>query len=722
MKAGMRPALRFIPGALLIAGIVAAALAAAATLLWAELDATHRAQLADWLAPRAPLLVLLALAAAGLLALAMAWLRERLAAPARRMAEAVRVMHASHAAHRATPEGPAEMQALAQAVNALAQAHQAARDDVAEQLARAGAQLAQERNRLAALMSELAQSVVVCNADGRILLYNPHATALLGGAVPLGLGRSLAEVLGTPLARHALDRVRGRLARGDGAPVAHLVASLGERLLRVQVAPVRDVQGEFAGVVLILQDITQAVASDSRRELLLRRLTQGSRAALASIRAAAETLQQYPDMEAAQRERFVHVVQEEAQRLSDALADAQHAQEEAPLSPWPMEDMLARDLAHALARNIAASLAATPASDTPAAAAAASVEDIWLRVDSYALVQALTQLAGRVVTELAAPAPAVAVQAHDRHVRLVLRWPGAELPPDRLHEWEQLPLRMTPEGGTTSLQAVLERHGAEIWSQAASDLPGAHDICIALPRAADAPDNPPAAASPPATQERPIYYDFDLFQQPGQTPEWERRPLANLNCTVFDTETTGLSPSEGDEIISIGAVRIVNGRLLHHERFDRLIRPGRPVRAASVAIHGLDDAALAGQPDIAQVLPRFHRFAHDTVLVAHNAAFDMRFLQLARASTGVAFDQPVLDTLLLSALVHPGLPDAEHRLEAMAQRMGIEVVGRHTALGDALVTAEVFLRLLPLLADQGIVTLGQALEASRRTRYASLGY
>ena len=119
-------------------------------------------------------------------------------------------------------------------------------------------------------------------------------------------------------------------------------------------------------------------------------------------------------------------------------------------------------------------------------------------------------------------------------------------------------------------------------------------------------------------------------------------------------------------------------------------------------------------------LPAFRRFCEDTVLVAHNAAFDLRFFELKEASTGVRFDAPVLDTLLLSALVHPAQGD--HKLESIAARLGVSVVGRHTALGDALVTGEVFLRMLPLLAARGIVTLGDALEASRQTYYARLRY
>ena len=80
----------------------------------------------------------------------------------------------------------------------------------------------------------------------------------------------------------------------------------------------------------------------------------------------------------------------------------------------------------------------------------------------------------------------------------------------------------------------------------------------------------------------------------------------------------------------------------------------------------------------------------------------------------------MLDTLLLSALIHPN--QESHRLEAIAERFGVKVSGRHTALGDAMVTAEIFLKLLPLLAEMGIHTLGQAREATQRTYYARLKY
>jgi DNA polymerase-3 subunit epsilon len=219
---------------------------------------------------------------------------------------------------------------------------------------------------------------------------------------------------------------------------------------------------------------------------------------------------------------------------------------------------------------------------------------------------------------------------------------------------------------------------------------------------------------------RPEFYDFDLFKPNQTAPKGGKKLLKDLHYTVFDTETTGLDPVGGDEIISIGAARIVNGRMVRGEYFDQLINPKWFMRSEAIAVHGIQPEMLKDKPLIDEVLPLFRDFIGDSVLVAHNAAFDMRFLQLKEKRTGIIFTNPVLDTLLLSAYLHAN--QESHALEAIAQRLGVEVRGRHTALGDAILTGEIFLKMIVLLNQKGIETLYEAQVASRGTYFSRLTY
>lgn len=210
---------------------------------------------------------------------------------------------------------------------------------------------------------------------------------------------------------------------------------------------------------------------------------------------------------------------------------------------------------------------------------------------------------------------------------------------------------------------------------------------------------------------RPEFYDFDLFNCPPDRDIMDV-PLKELRYVVFDTETTGLSPSDGDELLSIGAVRVVNGRIMRGETYDQLIDPGKKIPKASIRFHGITDDHVKHKPPAEQVLPQFHRFCGRSVLVAYNAAFDMKFLELKEKESGVSFTNPVLDILLLSAFLHDHTPD--HSLGATAERFGIEVSDRHTALGDALTTGAILLAMLDPLEERGIVTLGDALKVSSK--------
>jgi DNA polymerase-3 subunit epsilon len=211
---------------------------------------------------------------------------------------------------------------------------------------------------------------------------------------------------------------------------------------------------------------------------------------------------------------------------------------------------------------------------------------------------------------------------------------------------------------------------------------------------------------------RPEYSGFDLYDHPKHLEELGGRNLKSLTFVVFDTETTGLRPSHGDEIISIAGVRVVDGEIRDGEPFTRLVNPGRSIPKASIKFHGITDDMVREEASAKEVLPAFRDFVGEAVLVAHNAAFDMKFLKLKEAETGAVFDHLVLDSLLLSVFLES--ESRNHSLDAIAERLGIKVEGRHTALGDSLVTAGVFLRMVNMLETRGIRTLGQAIEACSR--------
>ncbi len=342
-------------------------------------------------------------------------------------------------------------------------------------------------------------------------------------------------------------------------------------------------------------------------------------------------------------------------------------------------------------------------------------ETLWLKVDSYSVIQAMTFMMGRLKAEFDIRQVTLQLKQSGRFAVLDLLWPDGSTEMEILWGWQNQALIIEGEGTPLTLREVAERHGGEVWCQADRASNTAY-FRLLLPTT----QPKPVRSVHVSLESRPEYYDFDLFHQPGQKPELDQRRLAELTYTVFDTETTGLSPSGGDEIISIGAVRIVNGRLLRQEIFDQLIDPRRAISRESINIHGISPDMLADQPTIEQVLPMFRRFSEDTVLVAHNAAFDMRLLQLKEAPTGIKFINPVLDTLLLSAVIHPN--QEGHNLEAIAQRLGINIIGRHTSLGDAILTGEIFLKLIPLLAERDILTLQAARQAAQETYLARLNY
>lgn len=696
----------------LLFGFLLAVIGCLLFILSVDLPLQQRVLLDELLAQRAPPLALLAMLLLLALGIGLKKLYEHYLIPLAQLSEDV-VLLTANSAHRALPQGAPEIRALIDKFNTLAASHQALQDHVQARIGHANRALAEEKNRLAALMSELAQSVLVCNLEGRILLYNTRAMQLLetthdAAGTTIGLGRSVFGVIERGLIVHALEQIQHQQTDEQlTRPASDFVTTLANgQIVRAHMVPVLDSAHALNGFVLTLEDITRNVATDSRRDALLHSLTQDTRAALANIRAAVETMRQFPEMNNAKRDQFTAIIDDESQRLSQQIDRAEQGQSEHPGSRWQLEEMRGTDLVALLKRRI----------ETPSVridALATMDATMWLKLDSYALTQALAYLVQCIAGEFNVSELHFGLQRADRLAHLDLSWSGTPLALETLQLWENTTL---PAGKRllTLSEVISGLDGESVYLYHPAQRTSCYRILLPVAE-------PQAALDIRLKQAgRPEFYDFDLFHQSGQTAALDQGLLSRLSYTVFDTETTGLQPAAGDEIISIGALRIVNGRLLAQENFDQLVQPGRQLSAESIAIHGINDTMLHGQPGIDAILPQFHRFAADTVLVAHNAAFDMRFLQMKEEKTGIRFTQPVLDTLLLSQVIHPH--QEQHTLEAIATRLGVDIVGRHTALGDAIVTAEVFLKMIPLLAEKGILTLKDAREAEQQTPYARIRY
>ncbi|WP_052367910.1 3'-5' exonuclease [Algiphilus aromaticivorans] len=687
--------------ALTAGACTAGALLVAATLGWLALGPEARAAIgAD---ARAPLLVLLLLAAAAVAAIG-AWrlLRPHIGMVAR-VVHALDILREANASFRLTREAPPE---LARAVNALAADYQYRIGTVESRIREATDELATERDLLAALLAQLREAVLVCADDGRILLYNPPARALLSGeqAAFVGLGRSIFSLFRRSVILHCLDRLSD-LREADNEPAVRAVISTRDgRLLRARFSPLRE--GRLSGFFLTLTAADSVASGALQPEEERAKVTDAALRRLTHVRTAIEALRDYPDMEEEQRERFLAMIDDESAVLGNCLARGRQLDQSAQQARWPLEEIAAETFCTMLQRRVA---------DAAGATVALRLErpEDWLRADSYAMAAALRFVTTQVGRELDGGAFSLRLTRSDGHAAIDLLWAGAPVPPSLWSRWEHQPVQEGDGALPYTLSEIAQRHGGECWPLG-GDTPGARWL---LPLA-----EPPGqhTDSTAVIGARPEFYDFNLFASASPEDDRGDRRLRELICTAFDTETTGLDPAGGDQIIAIGGIRVVNGRILSQEVFESFVGTSHPIASSAQEVHGISAAMLADAPPAEQVLPRFADFCEDTVLLAHNGAFDLSFLSRQGSALGTSFTQPVLDTLLLSAVLYP--EGDGHQLEAIAERVGVSVIGRHTALGDAIVTAEVFVRLIPLLEARGIETLGDALRASQETWYARLDY
>ncbi len=532
---------------------------------------------------------------------------------------------------------------LGPAAAAVTQNLNETRNAMAMAVARETARMATETARLEALLSEMPDGVLFCTPDHGLALYNGRVREILGASEALGLNRPLSGLLRIGPIKMAYDRL---IAVGEDQGADILVTTrAGARLLeaRMRLLRLEGQETDRPGYVLALRDVSDDLPVLAERAHLLEELLDGARAG----------------------------------GLIELADDIAMRKAKTDTKWWPMEVLVASDLGAALSARMGrkgirleCDLGIQP-----------------LRCDGFAVTRLLERLAldwsNQGGTDLRLTLASETPEA------LILSLESEGNLPDGWQAWLDTPL--SPGLSGFAGRDVLVCHGTELRPEPAGT--GRAALRLSLPRAE------PKAKGPT----REVLYDFDLLN--AALPErLADAALPALSYVVFDTETTGLNPA-ADEICQIAAVRIVNGKMRAEERFDMLVNPGRPIPAAATAVHHITNEMVADAASVGEALKRFHTFAEGAVLVAHNAPFDMAFLRRREAEIGARFDQPILDTVLCSAILYG--QSAEHTLDALCDRLGIVIpeTERHTALGDAIGTAEAMARMIPMLAGVEINTL-----------------
>lgn len=568
------------------------------------------------------------------------------------------------------------------------------RNELAIAVKRETGRLATEKGRLEALLADVPAGVLLCSAEHQIVFYNGTAQMLLtgstGSGAALSSGAALNRALTDSLRGGALAAAQARLdaAVDPDAQTRLICTTVDGRMLdarmRLVSVPGADGSGQ-PGYALTLRDVTSDLALHAGREALLEEVFDRMRRPAANLRTMIGAhLADTPEGLAA--------LTAEADSLAAALMDLGNRFDRDRGQWWPMESVPAEDMIASVssvlrARGLSATTDCVPVS---------------LRLDAVQIGTVLADLIGALTAEHGATALTLRIAPEDAagSAMAVIGWEGGVLPLAKLDAWLARPLDPTQPDLTGA--RVLSLHGTAIWPETGR----LGRAILRLPLRAE-----PACA--PAADRRAAVYDFRLLErQPvGKLAD---TPLRDLEYVVFDTETTGLLPSAGDEIVQLAALRMVGAKPVPGEVYDTFVNPKRSIPKAATEVHHVTEEMVADAPDIATVGAIFHHFAESAVLVAHNAPFDMAFLRKHAKDIGKRFDNPVVDTVLFSAVLF-GMTEV-HTLDALTERLGITIPeeARHTAMGDTIATAAALEKMIPMAESRGIHTFGDLLKEMRR--------
>jgi len=466
-----------------------------------------------------------------------------------KLADEIDLITSANPSHRVNIQDRRDIAPLVKAVNKLADRYEELCSGVQQKIQRANAAAEEEKNILAAFISELPEGVLICNAEGQILLFNRRAREFLviednkssdaatESGQFYGLGRSISSVIDKTLIEHALDEINARLKRQVVNAESHFVIEgQGKHILRSQVVPIINRLGQFTGFILILKDITQQREADNRVDSLLQALTKSARSPLASIRAAIETMLEYHDMDRIQAQQFKEIIYKESITLSTILNQvagdyASFVKTQRSLKPIAGADLIESVRSGARDRLGILVNVAKP------------VEKIQVKADSYSIITAILFVLNQLKNETDLWEYTFKLNRDAKFANLDLIWQGNPIRTETLQKWEKQFLVIEKQKSPLTLIEVLRHHEAALWSYACTDAENCAYIRLLLPveESSEPEKRKPITVLP---ESQAGFYNFDLLSQPGRNPELDNRLLTELTYTVLVREIAAATDIE----------------------------------------------------------------------------------------------------------------------------------------------------------------------------------
>ncbi|TBL81322.1 exonuclease domain-containing protein [Paenibacillus thalictri] len=182
-------------------------------------------------------------------------------------------------------------------------------------------------------------------------------------------------------------------------------------------------------------------------------------------------------------------------------------------------------------------------------------------------------------------------------------------------------------------------------------------------------------------------------------------PLDTVELVVFDLETTGFSPYNGDEIISFGAVAVQGGSVLEEQKYYSLANPKRTIPSNIVELTGITNEMAEAAPELIQALSGFLEFVQRKILIAHGTGHDKHFLNSALWKTSrIQLQHRLIDTIMIAKWLNPKLPSYD--LDYLLDMYEVPVTVRHHALEDAVMTAKLWSKFMAEIKARDVLTLG----------------